>query len=557
MSAVVDQIVDAVVGRFLPFLSKPTGLFMGLRATSRLAARERLPGVVSSPMRGLLRRRRATSVAVTPTVPTDATAFARARPESIVVEECFDYEQEISRNPSIGSTDTTTGRIAISLPYDGHEFFTRDAAEDVERYLNGLNSPVNQLEALVGHLVFVDYQHTNLSDVFSLDRRLDAFPLRVPVRTTELDSSEALLSDEHEYRRELDYLPSRKRLELVPVTLDVELADPDHSDLLTTTEMLRGLMSDDPQLEQVADNIKRFIGFKPFLQLEITVRVVLPAGTDVGEHAVTVRRVGVGLPTSTSLATSSLELLGVGDATLQHNPHTWNLEWFDVPMTRTATVDGQPRHYKSPKMTLLFKEPGELFVRRELVVEADVEVSGELLSGAGIRAFNALGERYPKNRDPLTLRSVLRTRCTVVLRDAFAGRLVSPYQSFHFDEIIPDPLRITDIQAALSDQRFSITQQWSMPTQKGKRQLRHFLIAERADGPDTMVLWVFVEGMRHPTQREARQPSGNRYTSKLASGELRMFVRGQVRRDTSNLVHEINELHLALRERFRRLKVHR
>jgi hypothetical protein len=257
-----------------------------------------------------------------------------------------------------------------------------------------------------------------------------------------------------------------------------------------------------------------------------------------------------------SLADSSLELLAGRGMTVQHHPDNWDLEWFDVPMKQTQPTAGRPRSFQSPVMKLLFKQPGELFAHDQLIVEAEVEVPDELLSGTSIRVFDACGKRYPAARDPLTVRSILTSRCTVVLRDAFAERLLSPYQSFHFDEIIPDQLRIADIHAALSDQRFTINE-WPLPSATDKRDLRRFLIAERTEGPDTMVLWVFIEGRGHRTRRQATQPGGHRYTSKFGSGDLRLFVRGEARRDTSNLVHEMNEFQLALRERFRRLKAHR
>lgn len=208
-------------------------------------------------------------------------------------------------------------------------------------------------------------------------------------------------------------------------------------------------------------------------------------------------------------------------------------------------------------MLMTITQPGELFTQRDLVVEVEVEVTGELLSGMDARLFDARGQRYRGDRkNPLTIRSKITTRCTVVLRDAFARRLLSPYQSFHFDEIIPDHLRIADIATALGDQRFTV-RQVNLAGVKNKGGLRHFLFAARTEGPDTMALWVFVHGHRYTTERRSQQPGGRRYTSTFDSGDLGIVVHGRVRRDTQDLIHEINELQLALRDRFRRLKAHR
>jgi hypothetical protein len=72
-----------------------------------------------------------------------------------------------------------------------------------------------------------------------------------------------------------------------------------------------------------------------------------------------------------------------------------------------------------------------------------------------------------------------------------------------------------------------------------------------------MTLWVLIEGRRHATRRESRQPWGHRYTSKFESGALHIYVRGRVRGDTRNVVEEISQLQLSLRDRFRRLKAYR
>ncbi|MGH4015420.1 MAG: hypothetical protein ACRDSL_16140 [Pseudonocardiaceae bacterium] len=202
-------------------------------------------------------------------------------------------------------------------------------------------------------------------------------------------------------------------------------------------------------------------------------------------------------------------------------------------------------------------QPGELFTQPALVIEVEVAAPGELLSGMDARLFDAQGQRYRGGRrNPLTIRSIITTRCTLVLRDAFARRRLSPYQSFQFNEIIPDDLRIADIATALGDQRFEV-EQVNLARVKSKRGLLHFLFAKRTEGPDTMALLVFVHGHRHATERRSQQPGGHRYTSTLDSGDLGIIVSGWVHRDTRDLIHEINELQLALRDRFRRLKAPR
>jgi hypothetical protein len=465
--------------------------------------------------------------------------------------------QEISRNRSVGQgPDNPAGRITISVPYDGDEYFTRDAVRDVEQQLLQRGPQDGDVEALIGHLVLANYQDTNLPDpeVLNLIGRYGVIPLRLPVRSPALGDIQGLVSDRHEYRYEVRYDPPADRPEIIPIQLSVDLEDPDNADLPEIDPE-----SDPDKLDYVAEKIMEYVGFRPKLTLQLRVHVTLPPRRGPAPQAPMVRRVSVELPTITSLAPSSLQLaVDEVPAEVQHNPENRSIEWFDVTTTQVGDAgEDEPWSFNSPSMLITITQPGELFTRRDLVVEVEVEVPGELLSGMDARLFDARGRRYRGgSKSPLTIGSKITTRCTVVLRDAFARRLLSPYQSFHFDEIIPDDLRIADIATALGDQRFEV-KQVKLAGVKSKGGLRHFLFAERTEGPDTMALWILVHGHRHTTERRSQQPGGRRYTSTFDSGDLGIVVHGRVRRDTQDLIHEVNELQLALRDRFRRLKAHR
>lgn len=493
-----------------------------------------------------------------PPTPTGTEIFARARPESVEIEEIFGFVQEISRNPSLRSgPDDPTGCITISLPYDGDKCFPRDAVRDVEQHLKRRDPPNGDVGALVGHLVLVNYQETNLPDRDVLNRtgRYGVVPLELPIRSSILRNTQDLVSERHEYHYKVAYAPAADRPKIIPIELEVDLEDPDHADLPEIPQM-----GDDGELGSVAKKIMEYVGFQPMLRLRLTVHVTLPARRGPAPQAPKVRRVSVKLPTITSLAPSSLQLEVDGEPEdVQHNPENLSLEWFDVPTTRARDAgEDEPWSFHSPAMVMTITQPGELFTRPALVIEIEVEALGELLSGMDARLFDARGQRYRRDsKNPLTIRSTITTRCTLMLRDAFARRRLSPYQSFHFDEIIPDDLRIADIATALGDQRFEVSKRVNVAGGKSKAGLRHVLFAERTEGPDTMALLVLVHGHRHTTQRRLEQSKGRRYTTTFDSGDLGIIVYGWVHRDTRDLIHEINELQSALRDRFRRLKAPR
>jgi len=118
-------------------------------------------------------------------------------------------------------------------------------------------------------------------------------------------------------------------------------------------------------------------------------------------------------------------------------------------------------------------------------------------------------------------------------------------------------MRLADIQAALRDRGFRIEPSSGRLPAAGPDELSHFLVASHPRGPDIMRLWLLVEGKRSSTQRETQIPGGLTYTSTFESGELKIHVGGALPGDSEGVTHEMNELEVALRDRFERLRAKR
>jgi hypothetical protein len=272
------------------------------------------------------------------------------------------------------------------------------------------------------------------------------------------------------------------------------------------------------------------------------------------------RSVRVTLPDQATLPLSSVRVYrGRRDEeneerAVQVDTRAGSFEWPGGPMTVGASSDDAPRVYWSTPFEMCFLQPGDLFQERHIRVDADVELPNELASGTQVRFFDATGEAPLRgSANPLQVRTIISATCTVLLHDAFSRRRISPSQSFCFDEIVPDDQRVDDVRAALVDQRFSIRLNEPLDGNSKKR-VERLIIAIRRDGPRTIELWIYVDGRRHPTRRESRHPWGHRYRTKFESGTLNVHVRGLVHGDARGVTREINALHLALHERFQRMK---
>ena len=144
----------------------------------------------------------------------------------------------------------------------------------------------------------------------------------------------------------------------------------------------------------------------------------------------------------------------------------------------------------------------------------------------------------------------------LILDEAMAQRHLTPLQLLHFDQVIPDPMRLADIEAALRDCGFRIEEAEDLPA-AGQENLNHLVVAKHRRGPDSMELWLFVEGRRYRTQRQSRIRGGLTYTSAFESGELRIHALGILPPDSEVATHEMNDLQAALRDRFERLRARR
>ena len=320
----------------------------------------------------------------------------------------------------------------------------------------------------------------------------------------------------------------------------------------------------------VASLIRESAEFRPHLTLRITPRLVLPPRQrprDSTELLPVVRSVRSSFSPEVSVPVSAVSVKRVHD--LQVDPLTGALEWRGEAMESPLNVeqkderaerkeaerkDDGPRRFRSKPMELNFTRPGELFTQQDLSVEVCVEVPDELLSGTQVRLFTATGEpEATGSRRVLQTRTVITTHCRVILHDAFLRRQISPSQTVSFDEIVPDAQRVSDVRAALEDQRFEVECASPSGRTRASAGWNTCSIATRRDGPDTIQLWIYVEGRRHPTQRESRHvgaPLHEQVRERHPRHPLPRASSG----DARGVTREINNLHLALRERFRRMK---
>jgi hypothetical protein len=395
----------------------------------------------------------------------------RARLERARIKEQYFYFQEISQNAVRYMDEAPQGRIELVLPYDGDRYFSRQARSDMEHARRpGADAAT---EALIGHLVLTDFEHANLSSLLDQEPMRGSVPIRVPTAGLPgpgepdplvADSSACVVSHE--------YVPDTRQFKVDPVDVDAQLHDPDDAELHYPGTAQFSLSSED-DFSSERLRIMRHVGFLPELRLHMTVRLAIPRVLAAGGRA-RVRQVFIRWPTHTSLR--SLDLLVDGQPRrLRYNPEREGLEWSDIDMAMEAdSGDGEICTFRSPAMDLVIPQPGELYQQPSLDGKVQVTVN-RLLSGMDARVYDATGTQDGHPR--VARESLIFTRFSLILGDAFARRTLSPHQQLHFDEVIPAETRIDDIKMALKNLGFKVADPWP---EHGPE--RRWLSAERAEG---------------------------------------------------------------------------
>lgn len=485
----------------------------------------------------------------------DDTLYARAVPQKVELTETYFVEQEISRNPAIEQAGDGTGRIEISVPYDGREYFTRQAVDDVERVLGPRADGGGERRATIGHLLLADHtKTTGLRGVMRPHNQAGVIALTVPVATH--DGYLGLTDDRRACVVTYDYQPDDPPI--YPVDLSVNLDDLDSLNSgFETVQTLVTRGRENPSL--VIEKLRQEASFSSELLLTIVVKTSIPVKEDHPKLQPVVKDMSIEWPTLTSLRSTKLYVENLGaragqrfrEAAVRYNPVQGRLEWKDVPMSEPSAGrsagDTGTRMFQSAVVLLKIGHPGELFKEDRLEMNVRVEIPQYLLSGLEARMFDATGRegtRQPKLTTNLNLRTL------VYPADIFAGRAFTPYQQFVFDDIIPDEMLVTDIINLLRNSKFEVGE-LQPQSRRDRLAPTWLLLAQRSQGPDNLMLLVAVEGKRTVMDREQMVGERTKIKEGAESGQLKVSLLGTLSRDHKELTREMNALQQGLRERFR------
>jgi len=474
---------------------------------------------------------------------TEQVIFARARPSMIRLTERYAYHADVSGNPYTERRGVPTGLIEVLVPYDGQKYFNDQAVEDIERQMPDIWTR-DYMGARIGHVALINYSHTDLEDRLDLSLHHNVLPLDIPVQGEGLQGPDGLRDDRHACRITYNYSP--EWLETTPLTLTANIYD---------EEIIREAIIDVEReqakqmtvLDTVTREVAQQVGFSRSLIFAFDLELALPGrvGRTQDDHPPVLTSMALEWPVATSQRSVHL-LVGEEDKHVVYNPERGVIEWGDIPFESRGKAEGTDLYtYRTPLISLLVDQPGELYRREQLGGEVQIEIP-RLLSAVHLVYFGPEGRQDSADMESST---VLTANLTLYLEDLFERKTFSPYQHLQFEGVVLDEMRITDIVTLLKDQGFE-SHYDELPVERSQMK-RYLVYGTRPEGPGKLVLWMLVEGTSSKTTREKQIPGGQTFTTTLETGNMVIYMRGQLRRDSARLVGVMNEIQMLLKERLR------
>lgn len=492
---------------------------------------------------------------------TEATLFARARPQVIRLTETYSYKITAGGMTQVEPVGAPTGQIDVIMPYDGRDYFTRQALADVKAHLKKAGGQT-QVQARIGYLGLTNYGRTDLDNRCQLGMMHNVVPLDVPIRGRGLWQEAELSQESRIYWGSWGYTP--EGLEWTPLRLETfvydEVALKEEEENLVRQYGAGAVAG----YQQVANRVVEQTHFEKRLLLEFRLSLLLPARMGIGREASRPRLEQMALRWPIPVSARQMRLMVNG----QEWPWVLDaernqIEWGSIRMTpRPGRVAGSDiRRLDTPVMRLWMEQPGELYTHStpgspnqpgELTGHIQIVIP-RLLSELQARYFGATGDEPQVTIERMTM---LETELVIRVESCFERRRFSPHRRLQFPSVIPEETRLADITTWLRTQQFSFASpvDVSSPaeTQDGVR--RYLIRATRPEGPGELVLWVVVEGVAVETWRERRIPGRETYETVRLAGDVVITLRAEVEGSGQRLTDVLDDLQAWMKARFQHVR---
>jgi len=474
--------------------------------------------------------------------------FARVKPQIIRIAEKYNYQADISANQYTQHYEMPDGQFEIVIPYDGEEYFTSHASDDIKKQMPEAWNQ-DRLNARIGFIGFPNHLATDLEKQLDLSAHNSVIPLDIPVQSKGIiEGRDSLTNDRHICKITQAYVPNWP--ETTPLQLSVNIFDEEIlSELLMGVELAS---LSEALVKQAVDSVAQQAGFKRSLIFSFNLTLALPGGVGRADdnNPPILERMAIEWPVTTSHRLINLVIRENSkdkNTPIIYDPDRGVIEWGDIPflVPKEKSQGTNLYTYQTPQMMLVIQQPGELYQQASLEGEIEVKIP-RLFSGLQIESFGTDGQRADIKIEAETK---LFSKLSISLEDCFERKVFSPYQHLQFEGVILNEMRVNDIKTLLEDQGFEPTYKRLSSGDQGLE--RYIFVGLKKKELEALRLWILVEGTRSRTTRRKQIPGGQDFTTEVDTGHMTIYMRGELRGNNTNLIHSMNEVHKQLKERFR------
>ena len=467
---------------------------------------------------------------------------ARARPKQLTITERYHskVDVDLSVNARNDGGAYASGKIEVVTPFDGHEYFTRDAIKDVKRQLR-LNHRATR--ARIGHLLFSNHHHTSLIEELEGGNHQ---PVHVTLNPNDLAD---LSRDTVASHTTIDY--QVPQLPVPPITVSVDIFD---EDALSYKRYRPGRELRD------ADEIKTFMRHASQLERKLTllinISVEIPHRPQPGDR-ILIEKMSLDWPMATSYSPTDVKLNAQreGDkgveseiATAYSPEGKGQISWTGIALREVGRVPTRGVvAYSADPITLTVRIPAELSNMDELNGRIEVTIP-TLLSGLHLEYFDALGYRLTDLS--IGRSSRLTADIKIKLTRYFKQRLFTPYQLLQFRNVVLKEMRVDDVKAVLTDLNFQFEPEKLTTKDIPEGGQQSLLAARQRYRADYLRLWILMEGTPSTTTRHTVFDGGVTHITPQETGHTTFYIWGELEQDSPYVLETINKIHLRLKERF-------
>ena len=519
-------------------------------------------------------------------------------PESIILIETYTYTGELSSNDYIKQQNEPTGEISLLYKFDGKEILKQlENRSTSARIQRGFRDKPES--AIVGKLRFENYHKTDIDNFSQLKRKGDRghINLEIPIKNRlpewEEDSTHRRVVcelDSHYTPHSPENYPVKIKAEIVNVNayhneLILEALF-SKNDLASISKIIRNTNEwDEPFAIKVSIEILLSGRAKAYCPDMLDIDAFMALEWEVNQSVSDVEFYRELDSDPVSWVTHIANNADAGnDENIDNDDYYPKLERIPSYFIPTEEVVGgklkvekvkgewkdglEAMAYYLPDVFMLVRRPSLLFNKKKRSFNVTLEILSELLSGVEIKYLpnlNGVREGGKESNDqPICFKkSIIKLHQRLQLTDYFERRTFILFEKLFFSGLILGEDEILQIRNEFVERGFKCTQANELKTSTLEdskvdevSRSTFMIIGNKTVGADTLDIWVVLEGRIKRIERTFMD-NGIQHKSQTQAGDTQIFIRASLKREQVELIKNIKEIVVRLKDLFRHLEVQR